>query len=326
MLARQDLVAAYSVKRDRYKTLTFVAFGSVPFGSSLIALSRYVNPRKLLPQTFWSDEQYGKFLLEDHAERADAVKRVAEHVAACRRNPMVMTRHGRVMEIVCDALKYGAVLTNEALLLMRDACQDEPLQISGSNLPVQRDLCKVFGLSAAGGARHLTSRLRAHAIAVREMDVMLRARGVRSLPDRDLRAATFMRSLNANAFSREANEYWLESWLQVSEGCSKVDTWFFYYAMVLHSYHFSESVYKNNGFDLETLAKPEPPRQLEDGSVPYTTLVASPQPGSEAEPIAEAIEASVTEPVANPLSPAAAPEPAATIKPANASQTVDTNK
>lgn len=291
-LTYQDLVAAHNTKRDKFKTLTFLAFGSIPFGSSLVALCRYVNPRKILPQTFWNDEQHQKFPLEDHAERVDSMKLIADHVANCRNNMTVMKKHGRLMEVVCDSVKYGVVLTNEVLLMMKNVCHEEPLQISGSNLPVLRALCKTFGLGSIGSPEFLTTKLRAHASTIREMDVMLRYNGIDSLTDRELRAATFMRTLNANSFSKEANEYWLENWLSLSERCSQGDVWFYYYSMVLHSYSFNETVYKENGFDLNMPQRipKEPPKQLEDG-ISSTTLATTPANlKAEAVPLADVTE------------------------------------
>lgn len=289
-LTYQDLVAAHNVKRDKFKTLTFIAFGSIPFGSSLVALCRYVNPRKILPQTFWNDEQHQVFPLKDHAERVESMKLIADHVSNCRNNMTVMKKHGRLMEVVCDSVKYNVVLTNEVLLMMKNVCHEEPLQISGSNLPVLRALCKIFGLGSLGSPEFLTTKLRSHASTIREMDVMLRYNGIESLTDRELRAATFMRSLNANAFSKEANEYWLENWLSLSERCSQGDVWFYYYCMVLHSYSFNETVYKENGFDFEMPPRisKESPKQLEDGIL-STTLVTS-DLKAEAVPIANDIE------------------------------------
>lgn len=247
----RDLAAQSSFRRDKFKTLAVLTISLVPFGGPLLILPKKFNSRKTMPQTFWTDKEHRDFISINHAERLDSIKFVVDHLVSCRNNQSVMEKHGRIMEVVCDSLKYGVVLSNEVLLMMRKVCQEEPLFINNdvSNLPLLRAMCKGFGLSVNGSPEKLVGALEFHANAIRELDIMLTYEKVESLSERELLDANYMRSLDASLFSKEANEYWLKNWLKVSGSCRKGDAWFFYYAMIMHSYNYNKTVYENDGFE-----------------------------------------------------------------------------
>lgn len=262
----RDLAAQTSFRRDKFKTLAVLTISSFPFGGPLLIIPKKINPRKTMPQTFWTDREHRDFISINHAERLESIKFVVDHLVSCRNNQSVMEKHGRIMEVVCDSLKYGVVLSNEVLLMMRIVCQEEPLFINNdvSNLPLLRAMCKGFGLSTNGSPEKLGVALEFHANAIRELDIMLTHEKVESLSERELLDANYMRSLDASLFSKEVNEYWLKNWLKVSGNCRKGDAWFFYYAMIMHSYNYNKTVCENDGFDYNKNVSTKNPVKSDD--------------------------------------------------------------
>ena len=239
----RELVARDSFNRDGMKTFPLLVLPLLNKTFLLLLVPTLVLPRKMLPRSFWSEKQRNMYMVQNHIEKIselhDLVLMLGEAKSAGK-------SCGFVEEAV-STLQRNEPVDNKTLLKMKDEFRKNPFLVDEASVPVLRAVCKMFEVNSFGTIDVLRGRLQRRAHDLMLLDGKLQGKGFGRMSGEEVSEACSARGVNGVAVSREAGEYWLANWVELSGRCLKVDSNFYLYAMMANM-GFNQDNFENRIF------------------------------------------------------------------------------
>ncbi|CAK8681560.1 unnamed protein product [Clavelina lepadiformis] len=243
-------MVVHSTNRDFIKMAPLLPILMMPFGFFLLILPVSLFPRYVLPLSFWTKSQRITFFQQIHQERALYYGIILNHMNYHKLNyPNPNTRY--ILDDICNTVTTGSIPTNFLLKSFKPLCKamESPFNLDNTVDVLLSAFCRTVMVSPYQPSSWKCHRLRKNANLILSLDDKIRKENLlHKLSHGDIKIATLMRGLNSAALSYEANVYWLENWLKLSQNCDGGDVWFLLHAMVLLSTNYTELKYKRKVF------------------------------------------------------------------------------
>uniref|UniRef100_A0A4X1WCH4 LETM1 domain containing 1 n=1 Tax=Sus scrofa TaxID=9823 RepID=A0A4X1WCH4_PIG len=190
---------------------------------------RYLFPRQLLIQHFWTPKQQIDFLDIYHALRNQS-------------HPEILSYLGRVIPLISDAglqwhmtelcskMQRGTHPSKHDILALRECFSDHPLGMNQLQALQMRALSRAMLLTPYLPSVLLRHRLKTHTTVIHQLDQALAKLGIGQLTAQEVKSACYLRGLNSTHIAEERCRTWLGEWLQIS--CSLKDAEL---SLLLHS-------------------------------------------------------------------------------------------
>ncbi|KAL8170844.1 hypothetical protein V2J09_022648 [Rumex salicifolius] len=203
---------------DIFRLVPFAVFILVPFMELLLPVFLKLFPN-MLPSTFkdkMKEQEELKRRINARMEYAkflqDTVKEMAKEVQSSRSGDIKKTAED--LDEFMNKVRRGTPVSNEELLGFAKLFNDE-LTLDNISRPRLVNMCKYMGITPYGTDNYLRYMLRRRLQEIKEDDKMIKAEGVESLSESELRQACRDRGL-LGLLSVEEMQQQLRDWLDLS--------------------------------------------------------------------------------------------------------------
>ncbi|XP_064494827.1 LETM1 domain-containing protein 1-like isoform X3 [Pseudopipra pipra] len=192
----------------------------------------------LLIRYFWTPQQQLEFLDVYDSIRRDSYPDVVQSLALAAQS-LPEPRPRELLQQLCSQVQGGARPRLAQLLAVRSLFSGSPLVLNRLQVDHVRALSQVLFLTPHLPAVLLRHRLLSHILEIRHLDRALLRLGLGQLSEEELRAACYLRGLNATHLGRAECWAWLEQWLQLSCELQASEASLLAHSMVLLSLNYS---------------------------------------------------------------------------------------
>ncbi|XP_027569795.1 LETM1 domain-containing protein 1 isoform X3 [Pipra filicauda] len=192
----------------------------------------------LLIRYFWTPQQQLEFLDVYDSIRRDSYPDVVQSLALAAQS-LPEPRPRELLQQLCSQVQGGARPRLAQLLAVRSLFSGSPLMLNRLQVDHVRALSQVLFLTPHLPAVLLRHRLLSHILEIRHLDQALLRLGLGQLSEEELRAACYLRGLNATHLGRAECWAWLEQWLQLSCELQASEASLLAHSMVLLSLNYS---------------------------------------------------------------------------------------
>ncbi|KAL9270602.1 Mitochondrial proton/calcium exchanger protein-like protein [Drosera capensis] len=217
-LSRRERQQLTRTTADIFRLVPFAVFIIVPFMEFLLPVFLKLFPN-MLPSTFqdrMKEQEQLKRRLNARIEYArflqDTVKEMAKEVQNSRSGEVKQTAED--LDEFINKVRRGAPVSNEEILGFAKLFNDE-LTLDNISRPRLVNMCKYMGITPYGTDAYLRFMLRKRLREIKEDDKMIKAEGVESLSEQELRQACRDRGL-LGLLSVEEMRQQLRDWLDLS--------------------------------------------------------------------------------------------------------------
>ncbi|KAL9260403.1 Mitochondrial proton/calcium exchanger protein-like protein [Drosera capensis] len=217
-LSRRERQQLTRTTADIFRLVPFAVFIIVPFMEFLLPVFLKLFPN-MLPSTFqdrMKEQEQLKRRLNARIEYArflqDTVKEMAKEVQNSRSGEVKQTAED--LDEFINKVRRGAPVSNEEILGFAKLFNDE-LTLDNISRPRLVNMCKYMGITPYGTDAYLRFMLRKRLREIKEDDKMIKAEGVESLSEQELRQACRDRGL-LGLLSVEEMRQQLLDWLDLS--------------------------------------------------------------------------------------------------------------
>ncbi|KAG8641545.1 hypothetical protein MANES_12G000200v8 [Manihot esculenta] len=217
-LSRRERQQLTRTTADIFRLVPFAVFIIVPFMEFLLPVFLKLFPN-MLPSTFqdkMKEQEALKRKLNARMEYAkflqDTVKEMAKEVQSSRSGETKKTAED--LDEFMNNVRTGARVSNEEILGFAKLFNDE-LTLDNVSRPRLVNMCKYMGISPYGTDAYLRYMLRRRLQEIKNDDKMIRAEGMESLSESELRHACRDRGL-LGVLSVEEMRQQLRDWLDLS--------------------------------------------------------------------------------------------------------------
>ncbi|CAN4114933.1 unnamed protein product [Withania somnifera] len=217
-LSRRERQQLTRTTADIFRLVPVAVFIIVPFMEFLLPVFLAVFPN-MLPSTFqdkMKEEEALKRKLNARIEYAkflqETVKEMAKEVKNSRSGELKSTAED--LDEFMNKVRRGALVSNEEILGFAKLFNDE-LTLDNISRPRLVNMCKYMGINPFGTDAYLRFMLRKRLQKIKNDDKMIRAEGIESLSEDELRQACRERGL-LGLLSVEEMRQQLQDWLDLS--------------------------------------------------------------------------------------------------------------
>ncbi|XP_017694916.1 PREDICTED: LETM1 domain-containing protein 1 isoform X1 [Lepidothrix coronata] len=237
-LPYRDMERLRQFRRDALKAIPIGIIAIPPFANFLVIVLMYFFPRQLLIRYFWTPQQQLEFLDVYDSIRRDSYPDVVQSLALAAQS-LPEPRPRELLQQLCSQVQGGARPRLAQLLAVRSLFSGSPLVLNRLQVDHVRALSQVLFLTPHLPAVLLRHRLLSHILEIRHLDRALLRLGLGQLSEEELRAACYLRGLNATHLGRAECWAWLEQWLQLSCELQASEASLLAHSMVLLSLNYS---------------------------------------------------------------------------------------
>uniref|UniRef100_A0A8C8ZZN1 LETM1 domain containing 1 n=1 Tax=Prolemur simus TaxID=1328070 RepID=A0A8C8ZZN1_PROSS len=186
-------------------------------GRSVLAWGapRYLFPRQLLIQHFWTPKQQIDFLDIYHALRKQSHLEIISYLE--RVIPLIsdagLQWH---LSEMCTKIQRGIHPAIHDILALRKCFCSHPLGMNQLQALHMKALSRAMLLTTYLPPPLLRHRLKTHTTVIHHLDRALAKLGVAQLTAQEVKSACYLRGLNSTHIAEDRCRTWLGEWLQIS--------------------------------------------------------------------------------------------------------------
>uniref|UniRef100_A0A8C3WWH6 LETM1 domain containing 1 n=1 Tax=Catagonus wagneri TaxID=51154 RepID=A0A8C3WWH6_9CETA len=199
---------------------------------------RYLFPRQLLIQHFWTPKQqidfldiYHKLRNQSHPEILSYLERVIPHISDAG-----LQWH---MTELCTKMQCGTHPLKQDILALRECFSAHPLGMNQLHALQMRALSRAMLLTPYLPSVLLRHRLKTHTTVIHQLDQALAKLGIGQLTAREVKSACYLRGLNSTHIAEERCRTWLGEWLQISCSLKEAELSLLLHSVVLLSINYT---------------------------------------------------------------------------------------